>query len=149
MVRLLIHAILEPILLAKKYKFFPSSSFFLSSASPLSRDPPLNSHRYFRLYSIQIYIFHSNFYSLFRSRTVSILNQTRSPINRRSCEFVSHLKIKRNVYTFIMMDNIFQTLHLSREYDFIYYGVRTITIGDDIKNSYSIIYEITLLKFNR
>lgn len=48
-----------------------------------------------------------------------------------------------------MMDNIFQTLHLSREYDFIYYGVRTITIGDDIKNSYSIIYEITLLKFNR
>lgn len=98
--------------------FIPGSSIELSS-----------------IFSVVFYtdvFFHSNFYSLFRSRTVSILNQTRSPINRRSSEFVSHL----------MMDNIFQSLHLSREYDFIYRGVRTIrttiTIGGDIKNSYSI-----------
>lgn len=132
-VRLLIHAILEPILLAKKYNVL--AFFFLFSFLRIAFIPG-SSIELSSIFSVVFYtdiFFHSNFYSLFRSRTVSISNQTRSPINRRSCEFVSHLKIKRNVYTFIMMDNIFQTLHLSREYDFIYYGVRTITIGDDIR----------------
>lgn len=79
-----------------------SATFFPFSFSPhrFIPDPPIQ----FSLTFLVVFytdIFYSSipiFIHCSRSRTVPILNQTRSPINRRSCEFASRLKKERTTY---------------------------------------------------
>lgn len=102
-----------------------SATFFPFSFSPhrFIPDPPIQ----FSLTFLAIFytdIFYSSipiFIHCSRSRTVPILNQTRSPINRRSCEFASRLKKERTTYIlndgWYLSDLIFPPWI----YDFIYH----------------------------
>lgn len=100
--QLFIHAIFEPILSARRKKVQRSFLLLPFSLSPhrFIPDPPIQ----FSLTFLVVFytdIFYSSipiFIHCSRSRTVPILNQTRSPINRRSCEFASRLKKERTTY---------------------------------------------------
>ena len=108
-----------------------SATFFPFSFSPhrFIPDPPIQ----FSLTFLAIFytdIFYSSipiFIHCSRSRTVPILNQTRSPINRRSCEFASRLKKERTTY--ILNDGWYLSdpLYFPREYTILFIiGVQTI-----------------------